>query len=139
MKKVEVRELADMSAVAQEFLMGEEVEVILKKASRQQRRRILDFISGLVSLAATWNERARISTLLFRINWTRIKLLSTLLGDFPSVVRVIRTDLHFVNHQPLLGQRPISSWRVHHNTDALESCTHPTQTVFHFRNTVRLS
>lgn len=48
MKKVEVRELADMSAVAQEFLMGEEVEVILKKASRQQRRRILDFLSGLV-------------------------------------------------------------------------------------------
>ena len=119
MKKVAVRELADMSAVAQEFLMGEEVEVILKKASRQQRRRILDFISGLVSLAATWNERARISTLLFRINWTQIKLLSTLLGDFPSVVRVIRTDLHFVNHQPLLGQRPIFSWRVHHNTDAL--------------------
>ena len=48
MKKVEVRELADISAAAQDFLMGEEVEVILKKASEQQRRRILDFLSGLV-------------------------------------------------------------------------------------------
>ena len=28
--------------------MGEEVEVILKEASKQQKRRILDFLSGLV-------------------------------------------------------------------------------------------
>ena len=53
MKKIEVRELADIVLAAQEFLMGEEVEIIFKKASKQQKRRILDFISGLVLLAAT--------------------------------------------------------------------------------------
>ena len=48
MKKVEVTKLADISVVANEFLTGEEVEVILTKAPEQQRCRILDFLSGLV-------------------------------------------------------------------------------------------